>query len=200
MPHRNLCSDRIRRLENMGFVWSCKAHPPEKKKRKKIRLLIFNQRLKELEEFQAEFGHCIVPSRPSSSTNNYKSLGRWCGNMRGAYRVTNEKGTTHRNLCFDCIQLENIGFLWSCATRIGSKSDLIFNQRLKELEVFKAEFGHCNVPAPTHSLSTKKYKSLGYWCANMSKNYRVIKLGGIPHRNLCPERIQNLEIMGFELS
>ena len=38
--------------------------------------------------------------------------------------------------------------------------NLMFHQRLKELEEFKAEFGHCNVPGPT---ITNKYNSLAGW-------------------------------------
>jgi hypothetical protein len=52
--------------------------------------------------------------------------------------------------------------------------NLIFHQRLKELEEFKAEFGHCNVPGPT---ITNKYNSLAGWSYQMRGSYKAFEEG-----------------------
>ena len=83
---------------------------------------------------------------------------------------------------------------------IKQRSDFMFDQRFKELEEFKAEFGHCNVPAPNSSLSTKKNAPLGYWCCEMRASYKAFEEGRKPFIALCPERIQQLENIGFEFS
>ena len=49
-----------------------------------------------------------------------------------------------------------------------------FDDRIKDLQAFKEEHGHCNV---TLSKSDKnaKYKSLGNWCSNIRQSYKKIK-------------------------
>ena len=99
-------------------------------------------------------------------------------------------------LCPERIQrLENIGFEFSNSV---SKNDLKFNRRLKELEEFKAEFGHCNVSVPKSSASKyRQYQSLSDWCCHNRSSYKAFKEG---RNHMCPERIQRLENIGFEWS
>ena len=52
--------------------------------------------------------------------------------------------------------------------------NLMFHQRLKELEEFKAEFGHRNVPGPT---ITNKYNSLAGWSYQMRGSYKAFEEG-----------------------
>ena len=40
----------------------------------------------------------------------------------------------------DIQRLENAGFEWNLSKKVS------FDERLKDLMAFKAEFGHCNVP------------------------------------------------------
>ena len=61
---------------------------------------------------------------------------------------------------------------------------------------FKAEFGHCNVPA-TRSRNNK-HSSLGIWCNNMRKSYKAIKEGRSPGIKLSKPGIRRLENAGFE--
>ena len=60
---------------------------------------------------------------------------------------------------------------------IKQRSDFMFDQRFKELEEFKAEFGHCNVPTPHSFLSTKKNAPLGDWCGQMRASYKAFNEG-----------------------
>jgi len=83
------------------------------------------------------------------------------------------------------------------ATRVpkARKGQHTFGERFKDLMTFKAEFGHCNVPA-TYSRNYKHY-SLGLWCSNVRMSYKTIKNGG--HR-LSKAEIKRLENAGFQWS
>jgi hypothetical protein len=89
----------------------------------------------------------------------------------------------------DMKRLENAGFEWNlCKT---------FDERFKDLKVFKAKFGHCNVPC-TQSSNNKHY-SLGKWCRNMRTTYKSIKEGGISiYCKLSKADMKRLENAGFE--
>ena len=142
-PKRNLTQDQIEHLEEIGFKWKFTE--------------TFEQRCCNLEVFKSEFGHCNVPCKYSVNL----SLGNWCGEMRCSYNQRQQGQTPKRNLTQDQIEhLEEIGFKWKL-------TDLktTFEQRCRDLEVFKNEFGHCN--------SSRKYSvnpSLGIWCCMMRNN------------------------------
>ena len=84
------------------------------------------------------------------------------------------------------------------ATRANKRSNAhkTFDERMKNLMSFKAEFGHCNVPN-TNSRNNR-HLSLGYWCSDMRKSYKAIKEGKIPGCKLSKADIQGLENAGFE--
>jgi hypothetical protein len=166
----------MKRLENAGFEWKL--------------LKTFDDRFKDLMAFKAKFGHCNVPCTKSSN-NKHLSLGQWCIQIRRSYKFIKEDGTTTRNYKLskaDMKRLENAGFEWNF-----SKT---FDERFKDLMVFKAKFGHCNVPC-TNS-STNKHFSLGRWCSDMRRSYKAIKMGGKLRCKLSKADIKRLEKAGFE--
>ena len=170
----------IQRLENAGFEWNLSKRIP------------FDERLKDLIAFKAEYGHCNVP-QTKPRNNKYLSLGPWCRNMRQSYKATKEGRSSGRKLSKAEIQrLENVGFEWKVSKRIP------FDERLKDLIAFKAEYGHCNVP--TKRSSNNKYFSLGRWCSDIRVSYtgKAIKEGRSPHCKLSKAEIQRLENAGFE--
>ena len=64
--------------------------------------------------------------------------------MRAAYNKIQKGMKANSNLSQDRIErLEEIGFKWKL---IQDKTT--FEQRCHDLEAFKSEFGHCNVPQP----------------------------------------------------
>ena len=79
------------------------------------------------------------------STKKNKSLWGWCCRTRSSYQAIKEGRTPHIVLCPERIQrLESMGFdFHSSLSIIARRSDLMFNQRLREVKEFKAEFGHC---------------------------------------------------------
>jgi len=118
----------IQRLENAGFEWNLSKKIP------------FDKRLIEIMAFKAEFGHCNVP-KTQSRNNTHRSLGIWCISMRKTYKTIKEGRSPGCKLSkADMKQrLENAGFEY-----LSKK--VPFDERLKDLMAFKAEFGHCNVP------------------------------------------------------
>jgi hypothetical protein len=74
--------------------------------------------------------------------------------------------------------------------------DQLWDERLKDVMTFKAEFGHCNVPQ-THSRNNK-HLSLGKWCNNIRQSYKATKQGVMPRCNFSKANIQRLEKAGFK--
>jgi hypothetical protein len=176
---RKLSKANIQRLENAGFEWNVSKKVP------------FDERLKDLMSFKAEFGHCNV-SNTRSRNIKYYSLGIWCNNMRMSYKAIKEGESLSRKLSKADIQrLENAGFEWNV-----SKKGPAFDERLKDLMLFKAEFGHCNVPQ-TRSRNNK-YCSLGIWGKHARQSYKAIKLKRSPSRKLSKANMKRLENAGFE--
>jgi len=169
-PRRNLTQDQIERLEEIGFKWKL-TNGAE----------IFEQRCHDLEAFKSEFGHCNVGQKYSANP----SLGNWCSKMRCAYNKIQQGQSPQSNLTQDQIErLEEIGFKWKLA---------IFEQHCHDLEAFKSEFGHCNVP---YKYSVNP--SLGNWCCRMRYTYKQIQQGQTPKRKLTQDQIERLEEIGFK--
>jgi hypothetical protein len=176
IPRRNKISKAdMTRLENAGFEWNIYK--------------TFDDRFKDLKAFKAEFGHCNVPGT-NSSNNKHFLLGQWCGHVRMSYKSIKEGGIPRNNKLSkaDMKRLENAGFEW--------KLYKTFDDRFNDLMVFKAEFGHCNVPQ-TQS-NTNKHSSLGTWCRDMRISYKAIKEGGRLRCKLSKADIKLLEKAGFE--
>ena len=96
----------------------------------------------------------------------------------------------------DIQRLERMGFDF---VRVQEK--ISFDDRVKDLQAFKEEHGHCNV---TISKSDKyiKYHSLGVWCSNIRQTYKKIKHEQTPPntRKLSDANIQRLDALGFKWS
>jgi hypothetical protein len=178
-PRQKLSKANIQRLENTGFQWNPSKNVP------------FDERLKDLMAFKAEFGHCNVPQRKPPNYKYY-SLAMWCNDMRKSYKAIKVGRNPGCRLSKADIQrLENAGFEWHFSKKVP------FDERFKHLMAFKAEFGHCNVPQ-TRSINNK-YPSLGSWCYDIRRSYKTIKQGGIMRLrcNISKTDIQRLEKAGF---
>jgi hypothetical protein len=82
----------------------------------------FDKRLKELQEFKNEFGHCFL----CRTSTTHKSLGRWCTGVRRLHSkmkndtlVISDTALSRKQLS----QLEEIGFVWK-QTSVWSKRKL----------------------------------------------------------------------------
>ena len=92
----DLSPDRIERLEAIGLQWN-------------IHDAAFEKHCSDLITYTEEVGDCNVPQRYSANP----SLGRWCKEMRGAYKKIQKGQTPRSNLSQKRIErLNEIGFLW----------------------------------------------------------------------------------------
>jgi len=83
-------------------------------------------RYAELMRYKKEkFGHCNVPKRGSIE---YKSLGKWCDNLRTSYKKIQKRETPAIKLTEeDILQVEDAGFKWILST------SRTFDARYREL-------------------------------------------------------------------
>jgi hypothetical protein len=100
-PNSKLSQDRFDRLEEIAFQWQRGVDYDE----------IFEKRCRELVEFKEEFGHFDVPQKFA----NNPSLGRWCNDVRKAYKRIQKgmKPRGHLSQGGRIERLEEIGFQWN---------------------------------------------------------------------------------------
>lgn len=122
-------------LDGMGFLWNGSLV------RRQERDAEWAESLALLQEFAKANGHC----RPPAST----ALGAWVGAQRGAAKLASYPADRRA-------KLDAIGFDWSRVDVQKSRWEAAFRSRMEELERFKSEHGHCNVP-------TKHPGGLGAW-------------------------------------
>ena len=180
-PKMKLSQDRIERLEAIGFQWRLKVIDYDE---------AFEQRCCDLKAFKSEFGHCDVPYTYSADP----VLGQWCTMIRYNYNLIQQGKKPRINLSQDRIdRLNEVGFEWKVKV-IKTYRQKTFEQRCCDLEAFKSEFGHYNVPY--------KYSvdpSLGYWCTKIRSTYNKIQKGKARGRHLPQYQIDHLNKIGFNL-
>jgi ferredoxin-thioredoxin reductase catalytic subunit len=112
-----LDKDRIKRLDDIGFVWNQLDSDWEDK-------------FELLRDYKRNHGNCNVPLR--WEVNDFK-IGTWVSIQRKSY--LNNKLDNDRIKC-----LEDIGFVWS-------PIDSYWQEMFEALIEYKKEHGDCNVPA-----------------------------------------------------
>ena len=114
----------------------------------------FTDRLEQLKEFKAQFGHCNVNIRYKANP----TLGKWCNNMREQYKLYCRKTKLEQEgrdaeakqlprcpMNAERVRLlEEVGFQWS-TNRVGG-FDEAWDRRLEELKQYKQTNGNCDVP------------------------------------------------------
>jgi len=169
-PAMNLTPENIRQLEDAGFRWS--------------RTTSFDKGYAELMEYKEKNGHCNVSETKSSV---YKSLGKWCSNLRSAYKKIQKRETPNHKLTPENIQqLDDAGFKWRLTTS--------FDEGYAELMSYKEKNGHCNVPRK----KSGEYQSLGQWCSNLRTSYKKIQKRQTSYHKLTEEHIKQLDDAGFK--
>ncbi len=177
-----LSASRIRRLEAAGFEWKF-----SKKE------CTFDNHIKQLVAYKAEFGHCDVP-RKVSRHSRYYGLSQWCNSIRSKGRKPTDLNLSPAKIR----RLESIGFRLKLMT---------FDDYFTQLEEYKAEFGHCNVPYDrsddydllSNEEDSSKHKALRKWCFAIRSSSTMAEEEGEQPRcsKLSPSQIQRLEDLGF---
>ena len=110
----------------------------------------------------------FLPDAESSLIEN------WCYNIRYTYNAMRKNRQTGLDFSVDRIEdLERIGFQWQALTNHGKKrcrKFVSFEQRCRELTLFKEEFGHCNVP-----VQYVDNPGMGKWVSNLREAYKRIQ-------------------------
>ena len=148
-------AERAQRLEELGFRWEAAKGRS------------WEERFRQLQEFQEEHGHCNVPQKHPGG------LGVWAANQR-----CKGKEWSQRRNAKQVQQLDDLGFRWDTAKKLS------WEERFRQLKEFKEEHGHCNVPQ-------KHPGGLGIWVANQRRGGKQVA----QRRNA--ERTQKLEELGF---
>jgi len=140
---------------------------------------MWQKRFAELVEFQRIYKHCLVPSNYDDTSE----LCRWVRRQRYQYNLFQQK--KHSSTTLKRIQnLNEIGFVWD-------SREALWQERLRELLDFEAEFGNCDVPAVYPS-----NPPLGSWVKCQRRQYKLF-LEGKPS-NMTKDRQIELEKYGFQ--
>ena len=164
-----MTEQRIQKLERVEFVWNT---------RDTTSAALWSLRFRELCEFKAQFGHCLLPLRYSSNL----MLGRWVANQRHGYKLYSEgkqSGMTAQRIR----ELDSIEFVWDPLA-----AD--WKLRFRQLCEFKAQFGHCLLPF-RYSSNPK----LGRWVANQRHDYKLYSEG--KQSGMTEQRMRELESIEF---
>lgn len=127
---------------------------------------LFQERLSQLREFKAKYGHGCIPT----PYNPNPSLGVWAANLRqqnALRKQADRKSIVYKGYLTDerREQLLKEGFDFTSLT------ERQFQTRIKELKEFKQRYGHASVP--------EKYEdnmALGAWVSNLRSLYRRKRL------------------------
>merc|ERR1712029_1257726 len=131
----------------------------------------------ELQEFKRETSNCNVPYGYPKN----KQLANWVQLQRQTYARGSMREDRFQ-------RLNDIGFVWVRGGAAGSPAHtLAWFDRLNELEEFKKEHGHTNVPA-----SYSENPALGNWVQRQRRSFK--------EGTLVDDRVECLNKIGFEWS
>ena len=142
----------------------------------------WEKRFSELQDFKKERGHCKVPG-----TYINRPLARWVLHQRSLFKRI-EKGEKTILTIEKRERFEKIGFELDSRTKSDS---LRWDEQFSELQNYKKEWGHCNVPT-----SSAKNKSLSRWVVYQRDLFRLAEKG--EKSSLTTEKRKRLESIGFQ--
>jgi hypothetical protein len=102
-----LTSERIQKLEIVGFTWSIRPEPVK----------TWNRKFHELKVYKNTFGNCMVPQRYQANPQ----LGTWVHTQRRQYKlmIEGKKSSMTRE---KAQALDSIGFFWAAKPSSSSRS------------------------------------------------------------------------------
>ncbi|CAJ1954453.1 unnamed protein product [Cylindrotheca closterium] len=140
------------------------------------------EKFQELLNFKAQNGHCLVQHTSQGGQECDSGLSRWVKRQRYQYKLKQEKKPSA--LSDERVQqLEEVGFVWYSHA-------VIWEERRLELEQYRLQHGHCNVP----SQYPEKPK-LASWVKCQRRQYQRFCKGA--RSSMTAERFGKLDKMGF---
>jgi hypothetical protein len=171
-----------------------KINPLVKERMDKLMVLGFNftvhsdkwlDHWKMLKEYKDKHGHVQVPTHYADNPK----LGRWVHTQRHQRRLQQKaKKSCMTQERVDL--LDQLEFSWEVRPSL-ERPRATWQQRLDELKDFHAIHQHFRVPPGTHP-------QLHSWCQEQKHRLRnVEKVGKDVSRRMGPERVNELQVMGF---
>lgn len=165
-----LSESRVAKLNALGFVWRVYARDGRPSRE------AWETMFAQLKEFRAKHGHARVPQKYPEN----RKLAWWVSVQR-----RNRK--SNKLEAGQIAMLDGLAFDWSPKNRGMAPDNVAWQKMLSALESYKAEHGHCRVPA-----GWSNNPKLANWVASQRQHKK--------HGDLKPERIAALDKIGFEWS
>ncbi len=145
---KELSSERIKRLENLGFVWDVIEEQ-------------WQEGFQALKEFQERFGHCRVSKSKGHKTKSGNDLGHWCLGNRKLFK-DGKLSKDHYD------RLQALGFVWDQAA-------WYWDAAYEALKKYSEKTGHCVVPRG-NKYKTEDGRDLNAWCGTQRYDFSKGKL------------------------
>ena len=192
----SLSDDRLKRLEEVGFVFWAKNSKLqlelESQRRKPKDEAKWNRFISELIQYKAEFGNCLVPKCYPAN----QPLSTWVFGQRQQRRNFLNPERSSRITAEKIELLENIGFVWQAkSNQEWRKQDCERKQGLveeawqnhyKSLISYKEKHGHCRVPK-----TYGKNQALSSWVFRQRGSYKKMQEG--KQHGMTTSRLKQLE-------
>eukprot|EP01047_Picozoa_sp_COSAG01_P018536 COSAG01_NODE_1006_length_12163_cov_237.845669_18_plen_420_part_00 len=185
-----ITAERVQRLDELGFEW-------DRRTAARWDDSGWNAMFARLEKFYREKNHCNVPKGWAPDTK----LAKWVSTQRVSKKRLDE-GEASPITAERVQRLDELGFEWdrkgqrSRMTRKVRQRGLSHQQRwdtrFGELQEFRKDHGHCNVPqdwAPK--------PGLGKWVNHQRTSKKRLDEGKVSP-GITAERVQRLDELGFE--
>ena len=147
---------------------------------KKSEATIWNERIRDLKAYKAQYGNAKVPYHYADNLE----LGRWVSVQRSLYKKVQSGQSTPALSKTRIQQLNSLGFQWVCHNTAS------WDDRFHELIQFQAKHGHTFV-----NRNDAKNHSLGTWCGTQRYQYKKLQNGYAS--NITQDRIDKLNSIGF---
>lgn len=194
-----LTAERVKRLEDLDFVFRAKGAEVqaelEKKNKREKGVKKWNRHFQEMCEYKETHGNCLVPKQYTEN----RALASWVYNQRFQYK----KKLEGQDVPLDdqrIKKLNEIGFCWKAKSdeewrvsdrvRRRENSQDGWESKYERLVKFKEKHGHTLVP--------KQYKSdqsLSSWVFRQRRQYKFL-MDGKPS-SLSNDRLEKLKEIGF---
>ncbi|MGV3640553.1 MAG: helicase associated domain-containing protein, partial [Adhaeribacter sp.] len=118
--------DRVKRLDEIGFIWSCEE----------VNGRSWDEKFAQLKAYKKKHGHSFVPA----NCKDNRSLGIWVSTQRGLEAKGELQAVKKK-------KLDQLGFVWSrdMPRKLQSVSDAHWMASLEKLKAYKQKHGTCQV-------------------------------------------------------
>jgi len=193
-------------LVDLGIVKSEEEHKLQQSMERQERKLerhknyleaTWGDMIQQIHEYKAETGNTKIPlSFADPQKVKYAELSKWLQKVR-KYKKDYMECATSSPLSEDqAIQLTELGLIASKSEKDENAFNLGWPEMMKELSMFKDEFGHCEVPVNNKKGQRGRYENLSKWVNRVRTHMKTHEEA--PETSLLDEdKIAELRVIGF---